>query len=32
MQHVKVDTEAGKITEFRPFYWNVKGLVEALNE
>lgn len=32
VQHVKVDREAGKITEFRPFYWNVKGLVEALAE
>ena len=31
-QHIKVDTEAGKIKEFRPFYWDVKGLVDALNE
>lgn len=32
LQHVKVDAEMGKITEIWPFYWNVKGLVEALEE
>ena len=32
LQHVKVDREAGKIVEMRPFYWNVKGLNDALNE
>lgn len=32
MQHVKVDKEAGTIIEFRPFYWNVQSLNEALNE
>jgi ketosteroid isomerase-like protein len=31
VQHVKIDRKAGKILEFRPFYWNVKGLSDALN-
>ena len=29
-QTVRVDREKGWITEIRPFYWNVKGLNEAL--
>jgi ketosteroid isomerase-like protein len=30
-QHVKVDRVEGKIVEMRPFYWDVRGLNEALN-
>ena len=29
-QHMKVDCEKGVITEMRPFYWDVRGLGEAL--
>jgi ketosteroid isomerase-like protein len=32
VQHIRVDREAGKLLEFRPFYWDVRGLSEALNE
>lgn len=32
VQHVKVDLTKGKIVEMRPFYWDVKGLNEALAE
>lgn len=30
IQAVKVDREKGLITEIRPFYWNVRGMNEAL--
>jgi len=30
-QHVKVDREKGVIVEMRPFYWDVRGLNEAVN-
>jgi len=30
IQWMKVDREAGLIKEIRPFYWNVRGLNEAL--
>ncbi|KAM0717661.1 hypothetical protein Q7P37_007513 [Cladosporium fusiforme] len=30
IQWIKVDCEAGTIKEIRPFYWNVRGINEAL--
>lgn len=30
IQWVKVDRDAGTIKEIRPFYWNVRGINEAL--
>ncbi|KAK4508591.1 hypothetical protein PRZ48_002330 [Zasmidium cellare] len=32
LQAMKVDREKGLLTEIRPFYWDVKGLNEALQK
>ncbi|KAF2171962.1 hypothetical protein M409DRAFT_18193 [Zasmidium cellare ATCC 36951] len=32
LQAMKVDREKGLLTEIRPFYWNVKGLNEAVQK